>query len=158
MQLILGAAFRHSGIKLLPHLMGACVVTAMFCWTVVRVLTRYGSVHQLRRPAQLLLALLMVQLGLGFFAYLTRVQWGHDALYSPCKSWSSAPSPTLRAAHWSWRTTVVLAMQTRRMIRAHVPQSVSTRRTEGRDRMSTATQPLAVPRAGLAAWLATMPS
>ena len=74
-QLILGAAFRHSGIKLLPHLIGACVVTAMLCWTVVRVLTRYGSVTHLRKPAELLLALLMVQLGLGFAAYLTRLQW-----------------------------------------------------------------------------------
>ena len=43
----------------------------MVCWTIVRVLTRYGSVAQLRKPAQLLLALLMVQLGLGFAAYLT---------------------------------------------------------------------------------------
>ena len=44
-QLILGAAFRHSGMKLLPHLIGACVVTAVLCWTVVRVLTRYGTVE-----------------------------------------------------------------------------------------------------------------
>ena len=55
-QLILGAAFRHSGIKLLPHLIGACVVTAVLCWTIVRFLTRYGSVDHLRKPAQLLLA------------------------------------------------------------------------------------------------------
>ena len=37
-QLILGAAFRHFGMKLLPHLIGACVVTAVLCWMVVRVL------------------------------------------------------------------------------------------------------------------------
>ncbi len=43
LQLILGAAFRHFGMKLLPHLIGACVVTAVLCWTIVRVLTRYGS-------------------------------------------------------------------------------------------------------------------
>ena len=48
-QLILGAAFRHTGIRLLPHLIGACVVTAMLCWTVVRVLTRYSNVAQLRQ-------------------------------------------------------------------------------------------------------------
>ncbi len=85
-QLILGAAFRHSGIKLLPHLIGACVVTAMLCWTVVRVLTRYGNVDHLRHPAQLLLALLMLQLGLGFCAYLTRLHWGHDAV-QPMQVW-----------------------------------------------------------------------
>ena len=44
MQLILGAAFRHTGIRLLPHIIGACVVAAMLCWTVVRVLTRYNGV------------------------------------------------------------------------------------------------------------------
>ena len=49
-QLILGAAFRHSGIKLLPHLIGACVVTAVLCWTVIRVLTRYGNIDRLRKP------------------------------------------------------------------------------------------------------------
>ena len=74
-QLILGAAFRHFGIKLLPHLIGACVVTAVLCWTVVRVLTRYGSFDHLRKPAQLLLALLMIQLGLGFCAFLARMVW-----------------------------------------------------------------------------------
>ena len=77
-QLILGAAFRHSGIKLLPHLIGACIVTAVLCWTIVRILTRYGNNAQLRNPAQLLLGLLMVQLGLGFAAYLTRLQWLMD--------------------------------------------------------------------------------
>ena len=39
-------------MKLLPHLIGACVVTAMLCWTIVRVLTRYGAVEHLRKPAQ----------------------------------------------------------------------------------------------------------
>src|SRR5208283_2724100 len=63
-QLILGAAFRHSGMRLLPHLVGACVVTALLCWMIVRVLIHYGNMSQLRTPAQLLLTLLMVQLGL----------------------------------------------------------------------------------------------
>jgi hypothetical protein len=33
----------------------------------------------LRRPARALLILLLVQLGLGFGAYLTRVEWGNQA-------------------------------------------------------------------------------
>ena len=48
--------------------------------TVVRVLTEYSQVLQLRRPALMLLTLLMVQLSLGFGSWLTRVEWGHDAL------------------------------------------------------------------------------
>ena len=79
-QLILGAGFRHSGIKLLPHLISAVVVTTLVLWTVTRVLTSYGSVAALRRPAVVLMALLVTQLGLGFAAYLTRVQWGQDAV------------------------------------------------------------------------------
>jgi heme a synthase len=122
-QLILGAAFRHSGIKLLPHLVGACVVTAMLCWTIVRVLTRYGNVAQLRRPAQLLLALLMVQLGLGFASYLTRLQWMVD----PPQSTTGIVISTV--AHVAGgalvlATSVVLAIQARRMINVHAAEAV----------------------------------
>lgn len=79
-QLILGAAFRHHGIKLLPHLISAAVVTTVILWTIVRVLSDYPRVEQLRRPALMLLGLLMVQLSLGFGAWLTRVEWGRDAV------------------------------------------------------------------------------
>jgi len=79
-QLILGAAFRHHGIKLLPHIISATVVTFVVLWTVVRVLTEYPQVDQLRKPAIMLLTLLMVQLGLGFGSWVTRVEWGRDAV------------------------------------------------------------------------------
>ncbi|HUK43341.1 MAG TPA: COX15/CtaA family protein [Candidatus Bathyarchaeia archaeon] len=123
-QLILGAAFRHFGMKLLPHLIGACVVTAVLCWTVVRVLSLYGKVDLLRNLAQLILGLLMVQLGLGFSAYLTRLRWGHDAV----QPWQIMVVATV--AHVAWgalvlAATVVLAIQTRRMIsvRAEEPSA-----------------------------------
>src|SRR5271166_1698107 len=124
-QLILGAAFRHSGIKLLPHLIGACVVTAMLCWTVVRVLTRYGNVTQLRRPAQLILALLMVRLGLGFASYLTRLQW---MLNAPQPTTGIVLSTVSHVAGGALllATTVVLAIQTRRMITVEANQAVVT--------------------------------
>ncbi len=114
-QLILGAAFRHSGMKLLPHLLGACIVTAMLCWTVVRVLSRYGNVAQLRRPAQLVLALLMIQLGLGFLAYLTRVQWGKDAV-QPLAGMVISTVSHVAGGALVLVTTVILAIQSRRMI------------------------------------------
>ena len=116
-QLVLGAAFRHTGIRLLPHVIGACIVTGVLCWTVVRVLTRYNNAAQLRRPAQLILAMLMVQLGLGFAAYASRLVW-----------MINAPAPTTyivisTVAHVAGgavvlATTVVLAIQSRRMIHA----------------------------------------
>ncbi len=119
-QLILGAAFRHSGIKLLPHIIGACIVTAILCWTVVRVLTRYGNVPQLRRPAQFLLALLLVQLGLGFLAYLTRIQWGHDAV-QPASSMVLSTVAHVAGGALVLATSVILAIQAHRRIHAHVP-------------------------------------
>ena len=122
-QLILGAAFRHSGIKLLPHLVGACVVAAMICWTVVRVLAHYADVPQLRRPAQLLLALLMLQLGLGFFAYVTRVQWGKDAV-QPMLSMVLSTVTHVAGGALVLATSVVLAIQTRRMIQSHATELV----------------------------------
>jgi len=79
LQLILGAAFRHSALKLLPHLIMAAVVTVTVLWAVTRVLRDHGSIPQLRRPAQILLGLMVAQLALGFGAYLTRVEWGRDA-------------------------------------------------------------------------------
>lgn len=121
-QLILGAAFRHSGIKLLPHLIGACVVAAMICWTVIRVLTRYGNVPQLRKPAQVLLALLMVQLGFGFVAYITRVQWGKDAV-QPLASMVLSTVLHVAGGAIVLATSVILAVQTRRMIPSHVVSS-----------------------------------
>ena len=123
-QLILGAAFRHSGMKLLPHLVGACVVAAVLCWTVVRILTRYGKVAQLRRPAQLLLALLMVQLGLGFASYLSRLQWMVDPPQSTTGIVISTVSHVAGGA-LVLATSVVLAIQSRRMINARVSQSAT---------------------------------
>jgi heme A synthase len=125
-QLILGAAFRHFGIKLLPHLIGACVVTAVLCWTVVRVLTHYGSVDHLRRPAQLLLALLMIQLGLGFCAFLARMVWSigeeQPTLLMVVSTVSHVAGGALVLA-----ASVVLAIQAQRMINAHVTEPAAQR-------------------------------
>lgn len=114
-QLILGAAFRHTGIRLLPHLIGACVVTAILCWTVVRILTRYTKVAQLRRPAELILAMLLAQLGLGFAAYVTRLIW----MLNPSQTFIWIVISTV--AHVTGgaivlAASVILAIQTRRMI------------------------------------------
>jgi cytochrome c oxidase assembly protein subunit 15 len=123
-QLILGAAFRHSGMRLVPHLIGACVVTALLCWTMVRVLTRYASVPHLRHPAQLLLALLMVQLGLGFASYLTRVQWLMDPPQPTTGIVISTVSHVACGA-LVLAVSVVLAIQSRRMINIRVPATAA---------------------------------
>ena len=109
-QLILGAAFRHHGIKLLPHIISAAVVTFVLLWTVVRVLSEYALVQQLRRPALMLLALLMVQLTLGFGAWLTRVEWGREAP-QPGMPMVYATVAHVAVGALLLATTVVLAIQ-----------------------------------------------
>jgi cytochrome c oxidase assembly protein subunit 15 len=79
-QLILGAMFRHRGMSWWPHVLNAPVVAIVLTWTSIRALSLYSKIEAVRRPAILLLALLIAQLCLGFLAFLTRVAWGHDAV------------------------------------------------------------------------------
>ncbi len=70
LQLMMGAAFRHNGFGILPHLVGAAIVTALVMWTLYRVISRHSGELGLMRPAGLLGVLLMVQLLLGGASYL----------------------------------------------------------------------------------------
>ncbi len=110
-QLILGAAFRHSGLKLLPHLISAVVVTTVLLWTTTRVLSHHSNLPQLRRPALILLALLVVQLSLGVAAYLTRVVWSEDAP-QPLFSMVLATVSHVAVGALVLASSVVLALQT----------------------------------------------
>jgi cytochrome c oxidase assembly protein subunit 15 len=79
-QLILGAMFRHHGLSWWPHLANAVVVSFVLAWTAVRALSVYAEIEAVRRPAILMLWLMIAQLCLGFTAFLTRVAWGRDAV------------------------------------------------------------------------------
>jgi len=122
-QLILGAGFRHSGIKLLHHLISAVFVTVILLWTVTRVLRNYADMHPLRHTASMVLGLLILQLCLGFAAYLTRVQWGGNAVQPQLAMVISTVSHVAVGA-LVLATTLTLAMQTRRYI-AHEKQPVT---------------------------------
>jgi cytochrome c oxidase assembly protein subunit 15 len=74
-QLILGAAFRHSGMRLLPHIVFAGIVTVLLLWAVVRALPLSARVPALGGPAKAVLIIVVFQLFLGFAAYITRMQW-----------------------------------------------------------------------------------
>lgn len=78
-QLVLGALFRHHGLSWWPHVLNAVVVSFVLAWTAVRALSIYSHIEAVRRPAILMLSLLIAQLCLGFAAFLTRVEWGKDA-------------------------------------------------------------------------------
>ena len=79
MQLIMGAAFRHSGIRLLPHIVGAVVVFCLASTLTLLTIKRHHTTPQLARPAVILLTLLLVQVSLGLASYVTRVMWSPGA-------------------------------------------------------------------------------
>ena len=79
MQLIMGAAFRHSGIRLLPHIVGAVVVFCLVSTLTLLTIKRHRATPQLARPAVILLTLLLVQISLGLASYVTRVIWSPGA-------------------------------------------------------------------------------
>lgn len=115
-QLILGAMFRHHGLSWWPHVVHAVVVSVVLAWTAVRALTVYSHIDAVKRPAILMLSLLIAQLCLGFTAFLTRVMWGHDAVQP------ELPMVISTVAHVAvgallLATTVILAIQVWR----HVP-------------------------------------
>jgi cytochrome c oxidase assembly protein subunit 15 len=67
-QLILGAAFRHKGLGILPHIVVAIVVTLLVIWMAARVFTRLSGEKRLARAMGLLLGLVIVQVCLGVVA------------------------------------------------------------------------------------------
>jgi cytochrome c oxidase assembly protein subunit 15 len=71
-QLILGAAYRHSGMGVGPHVVGAGVVTMLVAWVVTRIAMKFSRERALLGPALLLGALLIIQLSLGIGAYIVK--------------------------------------------------------------------------------------
>ena len=115
-QLILGGMFRHHGMSWWPHVLNAVTVSFVLAWTAVRALSVYSHIEAVRRPAIIMLSLLIAQLCLGFTAFLTRVTWGRNAAQP------ELPMVVSTVAHVAvgamlLATTVVLAIQVWR----HVP-------------------------------------
>jgi len=115
-QLILGAMFRHHGLSWWPHVANAVVVAFVLAWTAVRALTVYSHVEAVRRPAVIMLSLVIAQLCLGFAAFLTRVAWGRDAVQPELPMVISTVTHVAVGA-LLLATTVILAIQVWR----HVP-------------------------------------
>jgi heme a synthase len=69
-QLLLGAAFRHHGFGIVPHILVAGLVTIGVLWLLVRVLSQFSSEPRLKRAVFLLSGLLVLQVFLGIGSYL----------------------------------------------------------------------------------------
>jgi heme a synthase len=121
-QLILGAMFRHHGLSWWPHVANAAIVSVVLAWTSIRALTSYPQTEAIRRPAVMMLSLVIAQLCLGFAAFLTRVAWGKDAVQP------ELPMVVSTVAHVAvgallLATAVILAIQVWR----HVPVAFEAR-------------------------------
>jgi heme a synthase len=73
LQLILGAAFRHKGFGITPHLVGAAIVTVVVFWTAGALRRRFHANRTLRRCSVALHMLLGTQLLLGGAAWWSRL-------------------------------------------------------------------------------------
>jgi cytochrome c oxidase assembly protein subunit 15 len=128
-QLILGGMFRHHGMSWWPHVANALIVAFVLTWTAIRALSIYSRIDAVKKPAIILLGLLITQLCLGFLAFLTRVAWGRDAAQP------EMPMIVSTVAHVAvgallLATAVILAIQVWR----HVPVAFDerVRGTEGK--------------------------
>jgi heme a synthase len=109
-QLILGAMFRHHGLSWWPHVLNAVVVSFVLAWTAVRALSVYSHIEAVRKPAVIMLSLVIAQLCLGFTAFLTRVEWGKDAVQPEMPMIISTVTHVAVGA-LLLATTVILAIQ-----------------------------------------------
>ena len=72
-QLMLGAAFRHKGFGIIPHVVWASVVTVMIFWLAGTLKRRFVSHNALRASAIVLHTLIGLQLFLGGAAWWSRI-------------------------------------------------------------------------------------
>lgn len=122
-QLVLGATLRHSATwdeelptgLLLAHIGGAITVTLVLGFTVTRVLRRYWTEKYIARPALIAASLLLIQLGLGIAAYITRRA-------SPFDPQPLTPMVAVTVAHVAcgalvFAATIVLMLRAFRLMR-----------------------------------------
>jgi cytochrome c oxidase assembly protein subunit 15 len=136
LQLILGAALRHSATwdqplpveLVMAHAVGALAVVLILGSAASILLHGYRGETFLTRPAAIALLLLVVQLTLGIVAYMTR-------LASPNDPQPLNPMIGMTVAHVAcgalvFATTIVLTLRTFRVVRArrHPPELVLSER------------------------------
>jgi cytochrome c oxidase assembly protein subunit 15 len=114
-QLFLGGMFRHKGMGWEPHVINAVVVTFILTWTSVRALRSFPNVDAIWRPALTLISLLMVQVALGFFAFIEKVMLGANAV-QPLPAQVLATVAHTATGALLLATAVVLAIQTWRYV------------------------------------------
>ena len=136
LQLILGAAFRHSGMRLLPHLIGAVVVVCVTHWAAIKAIKRYRHIPSVKKTASTLLMLVGLQVVLGIGAYVTRVILSPGSK-EPLLSMVIATVAHVAGGALVLATSVALAIQIHRHT-AQENESVVTNKATNQGRPATA--------------------
>jgi cytochrome c oxidase assembly protein subunit 15 len=126
LQIVLGAEFRHKGLGIVPHLIGAAVVTGMIFWTARALRRRFRTSPALTRCRIVLHSLIGTQLLLGAGAWWSRVATQTDPQPMPVMV-------TLTVAHvvvgaLTLAGTVAVALVTNRLLRHEREGAVSASR------------------------------
>ena len=108
-QLVLGAGFRHQAFGIIPHIVGAVVVTLLITATAALVMRRQKGNDYLARPGKLAVALLVLQIALGVTAYLARL--GSMEAPQPLEPMISLTVAHLVVGGLTLATMVVLALR-----------------------------------------------
>lgn len=120
-QIALGAGFRHRAIGILPHIIGAMVVTLLILIACMFVLNQFPSHKTLRQSAIALMSITFVQLILGVTAYMTRLLDTGQQLSMVLATVAHVAIGALTLA-----TSIVLAIQIRRNVRPAHAESPET--------------------------------
>jgi cytochrome c oxidase assembly protein subunit 15 len=124
-QLVLGATLRHSATwdqelptpLLVAHICGAVIVTLVLATTIAVVALRFRSETYLARPAGVAAVLLLVQLGLGLAAYVTRMRSPYDP--QPLNPMVAVTVAHVACGALVFAVTIVLTLRVFRIVRAN---------------------------------------
>ena len=123
-QLVLGAGFRHQAFGIVPHIVGAAVVTLLIVSMVILLMRRHGEDDYLARPGKLVFGLLFVQLCLGIAAYVARVNSAGDP--QPLEPMISLTVMHLVVGALTLATMVVLALRCYQVLEVEADNAVDT--------------------------------
>jgi cytochrome c oxidase assembly protein subunit 15 len=113
-QVALGAAYRHKALDLIPHVIGAALVTG-FCLTVlVYVLLQHPRHERLRKSALHLGGAVLVQVFLGIASYMARIATSDAPQPMPVMVWLTVAHVAVGATAMSG--SVIFAIQVLRNV------------------------------------------
>jgi cytochrome c oxidase assembly protein subunit 15 len=117
-QIALGAGFRHGAMSVLPHIIGAMLVTLVILFAGIFVLHQFPDHGALRRSAVVLLGITFLQVFLGILAYFMRLNAAEQPLAMVLSTVAhvAVGASTLAAS-------IVLAIQIRRNVRPQLSEA-----------------------------------